>query len=46
MKTHIVVDADSGLLHTVVVTAANVSDVTQTSSLMHGEESDVFADAG
>ena len=43
---HIGVDADSGLVHTVVGTAANVNDVTQASALVHGEESDVFADAG
>ena len=46
MKAHIGVDADSGLVHTVVGTAANVNDVTQTSQLVHGEETDVFADAG
>jgi len=46
MKAHIGVDADSGLVHTVVGTAANVNDVTQASALMHGEESEVFADAG
>jgi IS5 family transposase len=46
MKAHIGVDADSGLVHTVVGTAANVSDVTQASQLLHGEERDVFADAG
>ena len=46
MKAHIGVDADSGLVHTVVGTAANVNDVTQASALVHGEESDVFADAG
>lgn len=46
MKTHIGVDADSGLVHTVVGTAANVNDVTQASVLVHGEETDVFADAG
>ena len=40
------VDADSGLVHTVVGTAANVSDVTQAHALVHGEETDVFADAG
>jgi len=43
---HISVDADSGLVHTVVGTAANVNDVTQASALVHGEETDVFADAG
>ncbi|MDZ4280618.1 MAG: IS5 family transposase [Hydrogenophaga sp.] len=46
MKAHIGVDADSGLVHSVVGTAANVNDVTQASALVHGEESDVFADAG
>jgi IS5 family transposase len=46
MKAHIGVDADSGLVHTVVGTAANVHDVTQAHALIHGEESDVFADAG
>jgi IS5 family transposase len=46
MKAHIGVDADSGLVHTVVGTAANVNDVTQASALVHGEETDVFGDAG
>ena len=46
MKAHIGVDADSGLVHTVIGTAANVNDVTQGHDLLHGEETDVFADAG
>ena len=46
MKAHIGVDADSGLVHTVIGTAANVNDVTQGHALLHGEESVVFADAG
>lgn len=46
MKAHIGVDADSGLVHTVIGTAANVNDVTQGHGLLHGEETDVFADAG
>ncbi|MBW7903309.1 MAG: IS5 family transposase [Rhodocyclaceae bacterium] len=46
MKAHIGVDADSGLAHTVVGTAANVNDVTQAHALVHGEEADVFADSG
>ena len=46
MKCHIGVDADSGLVHTVVGTAANVNDVTQAHRLVHGQETDVFADAG
>jgi IS5 family transposase len=46
MKAHIGVDADSGLVHSVVGTAANVNDVTQAGELVHGQETDVFADAG
>jgi IS5 family transposase len=46
MKAHIGVDADSGLVHTVVGTAANVSDVTQAHALVHGDEHEVFGDAG
>ena len=46
MKAHIGVDAESGLVHTVVGTAANVNDVTQGHALLHGEEEAVFADAG
>jgi transposase, IS5 family len=46
MKARIGVDADSGLVHTVVGTAANVNDVTQPHALVHGEETDVYDDAG
>ena len=46
MKAHIGVDADSGLVHTVIGTPANVNDVTQGHGLLHGQESMVFADAG
>lgn len=46
LKAHIGVDRDSGLVHTVVTTSANVSDVTQTHALLHGKEKVVFADAG
>jgi IS5 family transposase len=46
MKAHIGVDADSGLVHTVIGTAANVNDVTQGHGLLHGQEAVVFADAG
>jgi transposase, IS5 family len=46
MKCHIGVDADSGLVHAVVGTAANVNDVTQAHALMHGDEREVFGDAG
>ncbi len=46
MKAHIGVDADSGLVHTVRGTAANVNDVVEANSLLHGQESDAFGDAG
>ena len=46
MKAHIGADRDSKLVHTVVVTAANVADVTQTAELLHGQETQVHADAG
>ncbi len=46
MKAHIGADAESGLVHSVVGTAANVADVTQVDKLLHGEENMVGADAG
>jgi len=46
MKAHIGADADSGLVHTVIGTAANVSDVTVGNDLLHRSEKHVFADAG
>ncbi|MHB0819545.1 IS5-like element ISPst5 family transposase [Stutzerimonas stutzeri] len=46
MKAHIGVDAESGLVHSVVGTAANVADVTQVDKLLHGKENMVGADAG
>ena len=46
MKAHIGVDAETGLTHTVVGTAANVNDVTQAQALLCGEETEVYADAG
>lgn len=45
-KAHIGVDKDSGLVHTLTTTAANVSDISQTAALLHGQESEVWADAG
>jgi IS5 family transposase len=46
MKAHIGADAAHGLVHTLVTTAANISDVTQAHALLHGEESLAFGDAG
>ena len=46
MKAHIGTDADLGLVHSVSTTAANAHDITQAHALLHGEETDVFADSG
>jgi IS5 family transposase len=46
MKAHIGADVDSGLVHTVVTTPANKSDVAQIDQLLHGKEKVVHADAG
>lgn len=45
-RAHIGVDAESGLVHTVTTTAANVADVAQVAQLQHGKEKTVYADAG
>jgi IS5 family transposase len=46
MKAHIGADADSGLVHTVIGTAANVSDLECAGQALHGEEKAAFVDAG
>jgi IS5 family transposase len=46
IKAHIGVDAQSGLVHTVVGTAANVNDLNVAGALLHGEEEVAFGDAG
>ena len=45
-KAHIGIDKDSGIVHTVDVTAANVSDVSETAKLLTGEEETVNGDSG
>ena len=45
-KAHIGVDKDSGIVHTVKVTAANQHDVSMTSELLTGEETVVYGDSG
>jgi IS5 family transposase len=40
------VDAASGLVHTLIGTAGNVSDVTQAHALLHGGEIAAMGDAG
>ena len=46
MKAHIGADAASGLVHTVRGTSGNVHDIVEGSSLLHGEETVAFGDAG
>jgi IS5 family transposase len=46
MKAHVGVDAESGLVHSVIGTAANVHDINAAEALLHGQETDVYADAG
>jgi len=44
MKTHIWVDADSWIVHTVLNTTAKKSDIWETPNLLHWEEKAVFWD--
>ncbi len=46
MKCHIGVDADSGLVHTVTVTAANAHDITQIAELIREDDEVVYDDSG
>ena len=46
MKMHVGVDVISGLTHTAVGTAANVSDVAMAGQLLRSDDKIVFADAG
>ena len=46
MKMHTGVDAESGLIHSVVCTAANEADVAHGHELLHGQETAVHADSG
>ena len=45
-KAHIGVDKNTGLVHTIKTTSANVHDVTMTEELLHGEENEIFGDSG
>ena len=46
MKLHIGVDAETGLVHSLSATSANVHDVTEAPRLLHGGEQRVWGDAG
>ena len=45
-KAHIGVDKDTGIVHSVEVTGANVHDVTIVPRLLNGEEESVYGDSG
>ena len=46
MKLHIGVDAETGLVHSLTTTPANVHGVTEAHRLLHGGELQVWGDAG
>ena len=46
MKVQISVDAESGLIHSLHTTAANVHELAPAAELLHGEDTVVCADAG
>lgn len=46
MKCHIGVDAGSGLVHTITVTAANAHDITQAAALIREDDEVVYGDSG
>ena len=46
MKVHIGADAQTGVVHSVTTTPANVHDVTEAHRLLHGGEIRVWGDVG
>ena len=46
MKAHIGVDSETGIVHSMSATGANVDDVTEAHNLLHGGETVVWGDAG
>ena len=46
MMVHIGVDKDSGLIHSVETTSANVHDITRAAQLLHGDGEVFYGDAG
>ncbi len=46
MKIHVGADVDSGAVHTVTTTSANVADIDELPKLLRDDDAVVFADAG
>lgn len=45
-KAHIGIDRDSKFIHSISVTPANISDIEEAGKLVHGEEKEIYGDAG
>lgn len=45
-KAHIGVDSDTGLVHHVKATAANVHDVNAANDVIYGDEDEIYGDSG
>ena len=46
MKTHIGIDASSGMVHSITATPANVNDIVETHKLIRKDDDVVYGDAG
>ena len=46
MKVHVGVDSETGVVHSMSATSANVHDVTEAHRLLHGGQKRVWGDAG
>ncbi len=46
MKIHIGADVDSGAVHTVTTTSANIADINELPKLLRDDDAVIFADAG
>jgi len=46
LKIYTGVDKDTGLIYSVVTTAAKVLDLTQSAELLHGDDELMYGDAG
>jgi IS5 family transposase len=46
MKAHIGVDADSGIVHSIAITGANVADISMADDLIRDNDDTVLTDAG
>ncbi len=46
IKVHVRVDSETGVVHSMSTTSANVHDVTEAHRLLHGVEAQVWGDAG